>query len=209
MRDIRPARRLGSEAESTELYESTEETKRLTKTRREASPVPVTTIPVATPPTLKQERRAPRGGAGERKILLGAFFLALVVGGLAAFIFLPNATIAMRLRTAPLLVEEEVVIGSEGAVAAGNAFFREVAVTGVVPVENREKVGTRAAGEAMIVNSSTQEQPLREQSRLQTPDGRIFHMVRHAIVPAGTRARVPIEAAAAGGGGNIGPQRLD
>jgi hypothetical protein len=164
---------------------------------------------------LKKSRREPvvKVGHGERKILLVCFGLVGLAALFGAFIFLPTAAVKLYLRTAPLLVDEELHLSSAPAAGsqdiAGTAFFREVALTGSVPVEHTETVGTKATGTAQIINHAGQEQPIKEQSRLVTADGQLFYMQKHAIVPANSQAGVLIEAAEAGTAGNIEPQRLD
>ncbi|MEK7557380.1 MAG: baseplate J/gp47 family protein, partial [Patescibacteria group bacterium] len=91
----------------------------------------------------------------------------------------------------------------------GATFFRQVSVEGTVPVESTEIVGTKATGTVQIVNRTTQEQKIRDRSRLMTKEGVLFYMTRHVIVAPDSRASVEVEAAEAGEVGNIAPQRLN
>lgn len=159
-----------------------------------------------------------RIGHKERRVVGILILLLVVVVLLAGWLFLPKADIRLVLRTAPLLVDEQLVLRSQDTsptnVIPGTAFFRELSVEGTSPVISSEVVGEKAKGTAQIVNRATEEQKIVERSRLVTKDGQLFYMTNHAIVPpasGGTpaRATVQIEAAEAGEEGNIGPQRLD
>jgi hypothetical protein len=70
-------------------------------------------------------------------------------------------------------------------------------------------VGTKATGTVDIVNRTSEDQKIKERSRLVTKDGTLFYMTRSATVGPDSRTSVPVEAAEAGTGGNIEPQRLD
>ncbi len=154
-----------------------------------------------------------RLGRSERNLVLIITLLLVVAGGLAAVIFLPRAEIVLRLRTAPLLVDETVFMGSEtagdGAGVSANTFLKEATVNGSYKVQNREMTGTKASGTAYIVNKTSETQKIKEQSRLITEDETLFYMLKHAIVPPNGSVAVPIEAAEAGEQANIKPQRLD
>lgn len=152
-------------------------------------------------------------GDKERKLIAILLVLVALVLGLAAFLFLPKASVTLTLQTAPLLLDqdlrlENVTMASAGIIPA-TAFIRDLTVQGSSPVQTREVVGTKASGVARIVNRTVDEQQIREQSRLVTEDGTLFYMQRHAIVPPNSALSVPIEAADAGEEGNIEPQRLD
>lgn len=175
------------------------------------------TKPKDAPKLKKSSSKGARVGHKERKIIAGLIVLLLIVGLLGAWLFLPKATITLVLRTAPLLVDEEVVIQAETGsanVVPGTALFREVQVEGVAPVTGVEVVGEKARGTVQIVNRTLEEQSIKEESRLVTEDGTLFYMQGHAIVPPATsgapsRVSVTVEAAEAGEVGNIEPQRLD
>lgn len=234
MRDIRPMQPLKEpdEGEEMELYEASQESKKL---RFTGSKVPVAKIPVPDDMPVthsdadhesKAEKRRPlfvkesdkkagkvRVGRQERRWLLIFFGLVVVLGIIAAVIFLPTAKVEMRLRTAPLLVDEQLTVGTaedtSGAVVPGTAFFREVSVAGTTSVQNTEMVGDKATGTVEIVNRAGETQRLLERSRLVTDDGQLFYMQKHAIVPPNSRVSVAVEADLAGEAGNIEPQRLD
>ncbi len=164
---------------------------------------------------LKKHKRRVNVQVGNRErnsivIFLGLLFIA---GVAATIIFLPTAAIELRLRTAPLLVDEKLIIGSAGGVASsmipGTAFFREVQVNGNSQVESTEIVGTKAVGTVEIVNRTLEQQKIKNKSRLVTDGGILFYMQKHAIVPANSRVSVPVEAAEAGEEGNIEAQKLN
>lgn len=167
----------------------------------------------AAPRTISRIRVGPR----ERKIAVVAALLLIVAAGLAAAIFLPKAEVRLVLRTAPLLVDERLTIRAENAtgdnVVPGSSFFREVPVEDTASVTSTEVVGTKARGTLQLVNRTTEEQKIKEQSRLVTSDGALFFMLRSATLPPSTgtptRASVEVEAAEAGVAGNIAPQRLN
>lgn len=155
-----------------------------------------------------------RIGYKERKIVAVLLILVLLAAGLAAAIFLPKADISLVLATAPLLIDQELTIrGSEASAASniipGSSFVREVKVDGTSPVTSTEVIGTKARGTVTLVNRTTQEQPIREQSRLVTQDGILFYMQRHAIIPPDSSVSVEVEAAEAGEAGNVSSGRLD
>lgn len=164
----------------------------------------------ATTPLVKKYRI--RMGKGERKIMLGLIGLVVVATLLAGVVFLPTAKITLKLRTAPLLVDEEVLIGQASGnnnVVPGTSFYREIAVNRTQPVQHREMVGSKSGGVVEIVNNTTSEQRIKEFSRLQTGDGVMFLMQKYAFVPPGGRVKVEALAAEEGSAGNIEPQRLD
>lgn len=152
-------------------------------------------------------------GRSEKNVIVILSGLLLIAGAAAAIIFLPTANIILTLKTAPLLVDEELVIGDvsslAGNVVPGTTFYREVQIEGSTAVTNSEIVGEKAGGSVAIVNKTTQEQRIKERSRLVTEDGQLFYMIKHAIVPPNSRINVAVEASEAGEEGNIEPQRLD
>lgn len=234
MRDIRPApKKPGMPPPkpfdlppSDELYELTQAVK---PKKLPGKTVPTTSVHVPVPekpqaparplfakvPTTpaKPRRRAMRLGGRERQVLLVLFAVIVLVAFLGALIFLPKADVTLVLKTAPLLVDQELTIRAvetQGAtVVPGAAFFREVPVSGTASVTSTETVGTKATGTVQIVNKTVDEQKIKENSRLVTADGALFYMKGSAFVPANGRLSVPVEAAEAGEAGNIEPQRLD
>lgn len=234
MRDIRPAgRSRHSDNEEWELYEASNAIKHSARqplatgdkrTRLAGQKVPVTNIHAPRAgvqthsdadhePARKRTRAATvRVGGSERRLLLAFFGLVVLASGLAAWLFLPTAAVVLHLRTAPLLVDQELTLGtsSEGVPAIpGTVLLREVAITGSSKVEHTETIGAKAAGAVTIVNRSSGEQKIKESSRLTTKGGRIFFMQQAAFVPPNGRVTVPVEAAEAGAEGNLEAQRLD
>lgn len=170
------------------------------------------------PENLPAKPVAMRVGHKERFILAGLFALILVALGIAGFIFLPKATIALSIQTAPLLVDQKLTIRSanteEANVVPGAAFSRDVNVTASVPVTSKEVVGEKATGTVQIINRTTEEQKIKEKSRLATKDGTLFYMQKYVVVPAASdsspsSASVSVIADLAGTQGNITPQRLN
>lgn len=148
----------------------------------------------------------------DRKFVVGFFGLVVVALVVAALLFLPTAAIELRLKTAPLLVDEKVVVRATGEVSEGVvpgvSFFREVVVDGSIPVETTEAVGSIATGTVEIVNATSEEQKIRERSRLETDGGQLFYMLTHAIVPPQSRREVQVEAAVAGEESNMTEGKL-
>lgn len=144
--------------------------------------------------------------------MVGLLLTALITGGLAAIIFLPTTDIQLVLRTAPLLVDENLTLRAQGegeGVIPGTAFFREVQVEGSQGSSGQEVIGVKTRGTVEIVNRTTQEQKIKEKSRLVTDDGTLFYMQKAAILPSGpSRVAVEVEADVAGEAGNIKPQKL-
>lgn len=167
--------------------------------------------------TIRSKRQHSRKGFSigykERVIVVIIVCLALISGILASVIFLPNANIKLVLRTAPLLVDEHITLQANGdneSTLPGTAFFREVSVEGETPVESKEMIGEKASGSVDLINKTTQEQKIKDQSRLITKDGQLFYMQRSMTIPAGpSRISVPIIADKAGEDGNLSPQKLD
>ncbi len=157
-------------------------------------------------------------GKKERTILLSLLGVAILAAGLAAFIFLPSAKIALTLQTAPLLVDQKLTVSSNAAAIPnaipGSPFIQEVTVQGSSPVTSTEFVGSKAKGTVQLINKTFDEQKIKEKSRLVTKDGVLFYMSGSANIPAGSSGgvggvNVQVEAAAAGPKGNITAQRLD
>jgi len=138
--------------------------------------------------------------------------LALAAGALATIIFLPQGQVELILRTAPLLVDEELRIkpgiATENSIP-GTGFAREVPVSGMYSVASTEVIGQQATGPVQLVNRTFDEQKIKERSRLETADGQLFFMISSATIPGDSRTTVEVEAAKAGPEGNIEPQRLD
>lgn len=204
MRDIKPMGTLPKK-----LY---------SKPRFTGSEVPVAATPVVTemdsPVVAKQPLKSSvRLGDKERKLIAVLLVLVIAVLGLAAFLFLPKAKITLTLQTAPLLLDQELklknVKAAEPGVIPGQMYVRDVSVQGAAAVTSREVIGHKAAGTARIVNKTIDEQKIKEKSRLVTTDGTLFYMQTHAIVPPNGSVTIPIEAAQAGEGGNLKPQRLN
>jgi hypothetical protein len=151
-------------------------------------------------------------GKGERKIMIGLIGLVIIAALISSIIFLPTATINLKLRTAPLLADEEVLIGQandNNKVIPGTSFYREIGTKGSWQVQNREVIGSKSSGTVEVVNNTSTEQKIKEFSRLETKDGILFYMQKHAIVPPNGRVQVEVLAAEEGDAGNIEPQRLD
>lgn len=167
---------------------------------------------------IKKKRVSMRLGRKERMILLALLGVAVLAGALAAFVFLPSATIALTLQTAPLLVDQKLTISSNAAAASnaipGSPFVQEVTVQGSSPVTSTEYVGTKAKGTVQLINKTFDDQKIKEKSRLMTKDSVLFYMLGSATIPAGDSGgvgsvNVQVEAAEAGPKGNITAQRLD
>ena len=152
-------------------------------------------------------------GKSERKVMMGLMGLLIIAALIAAMIFLPTVIIEIRLRTAPLLVDDKVLVGSiesgNETVVPGTSFFREISIGGSQKVEHTEVVGSKSKGEVVIVNKTLSEQKIKERSRLITDEGILFYMDKYAIVPPDSRVRVTVEAAEEGSEGNIESQRLE
>lgn len=194
---------------------------------RSGATVPVHAMRVSSSPTHQPTGSAPappaavrrrmRIGQRERLMISGLLGLMVIAGLLATLLFLPKADIRLVLRTAPLLVDEKLVLsaqaGAAGTVIAGSAFSRDVEVEGTAPVTTTQVVGEKATGTVVIVNRSVEEQKIKEQSRLVTDDGALFYMQTSVTVPPATtvpaRAPVTVAAAEAGEAGNIQPQELN
>ncbi|MCE9643585.1 MAG: hypothetical protein K8Q97_04740 [Candidatus Andersenbacteria bacterium] len=157
-------------------------------------------------------------GTKETKIAMALSAVVLVVAGIAAFIFLPSANIALNIQTAPLLVDQKLSIATNAAAVPnavpGTVFSQQVQIQGGSPVTTTQTIGTKAKGTVRIFNKTFDTQKIKAQSRLATKDGAIFYMQSPAIIPASSgssvsSATVEVEAADAGDQGNLTPQRLD
>ncbi len=176
-------------------------------------------IPVKESKQSKEQSpvRAAHLGVRERAVVLSILAIGLVAALLAGAIFLPKAKIELTLKTAPLLLEEEIKIAAEGGgenTITGTSFFREIEVQGTVQVQGKETIGEKARGTVKIINRSFDEQKIIEHSRLVTTDGQLFYLDKNVTVPAAsasgvTQATATVEAAVAGPEGNIEPQRLN
>ncbi|MEX0650047.1 MAG: baseplate J/gp47 family protein [Candidatus Andersenbacteria bacterium] len=158
------------------------------------------------------KKTSARLGHKERQIMAVFGLLVLLLLGLAATIFLPKATIALTLQTAPLLVDQQLVLSNRTTadpnVIPGTSFEQDITVNGTNPVISSQVVGEKASGVVTLVNQTSQEQPIREQSRLITKDGVLFLMQKHAILQPNSTATVEVEAAEPGPQGNIESGRL-
>ncbi len=187
--------------------------------KRESAPALTPARPLFAPKEVfHTKEQTPHLGHKERKIALALLGLVLLAGGLAAYIFLPKASIKLVLATAPLLVDQPLTLQATTAGAAdtipGTAFMREIKVEGDSPVTSTEIIGAKTKGEVTIINRTLQEQPIKEKSRLVSSDGKLFYMLTPAFVPAAetsalSSAKVTVEAAEAGTAYNLGKQRLN
>lgn len=182
--------------------------------------VPVNTIkvqasvptPVSSP---RPDTRSSRVRLGHRERMIVVVLLALLslAAIMAGVIFLPQADIKLILRTAPLLVEEQLTIRANNTsadnVVPGSAFVREIQVQETASVTSTEVVGSKAAGTVRLLNRSLDEQKIKEQSRLVTKNGTLFYMQTSATIPPNSSTSVTVEAAEAGESGNIAPSRLN
>lgn len=168
--------------------------------------------PLFAKPKQKEAKQPMRLGNRERRAVGILGILALLALAMAGFVFLPKANIELVLQTAPLLVDQQFTLASQSGAAANvipaTAFQKEVAVTGSTPVTSTQTVGEKATGQVTLVNKTTQEQPIKEQSRLVTKDGVLFYMTKHAILAPDSTATVPVEAAEPGEEGNVSSGRL-
>jgi len=159
----------------------------------------------------------PKVGHRERSIIFILLGLVGVIAVLAAVLFLPKADITLVLRTAPLLVDEQITLAMTQAASKslvpGTAFFREVAVEGTQQVASTKIIGAKASGTVYIINRTVEPQSIKEQSRLETADGTLFYMQKGVTVPAAggspAVATVEVVAAEAGDQGNVQKGKLN
>ncbi|MDA1169112.1 MAG: hypothetical protein O3A36_02130 [bacterium] len=165
----------------------------------------------------KKKRISMRLGKKERTLLLSLLFIGLITAGIAAFIFLPKASIALIVKTAPLLIDQKFVISTNPETSPnsipGTVFSQDIRVEGSVPVTSTETIGTKATGTMQLINKTFDEQKIKERSRLITKDNVLFYMKTSATIPAASNSgvasiTVQVEAAEAGEQGNIAPQTL-
>lgn len=219
---------------SDEMYEV--EPRQKAQKKLSGAKVPVTNVHVPPPQEIQQEAKAKpkrplfaksavphkmpkaprkkiRLGRRERITVLTLLGIIAVVALLSAAIFLPSAHVKLVLATAPLLIDQDLTVRATEtdlpSVVPGAGFFRQVAVEGQTQVVSTEMIGTKSSGTVDIVNKTSEEQKIKERSRLVTKDGVLFFMTRAVTVPGDSRASVPVEADQAGEGGNIQPQRLN
>ncbi len=166
----------------------------------------------------RKKRLAMHLGRKERTILLSLLGVVVVMVGIALFIFLPKASIALTIKTAPLLIDQKLTIATNAASTAnavpGSVFTQAADVQGSSPVTSTEKIGTKAKGTVQLINKTFDVQKIKERSRLVTKDGILFYMVSSANIPEASPSgvssvEVQVEAAEAGAQGNIAAQRLD
>ncbi len=159
-----------------------------------------------------------RLGSRERLIVGILLAIAGVTSGLAAIVFLPKADVQLILRTAPLLVDEKIIIAAKdntsSDVIPGSSFFRELEVSGMAPVVSTEIVGEKARGKVVLINRTLEEQKIKSQSRLITSDNKLYYMLSAANIPAAQTNQVAditveVEAAEAGSSGNVSSGKLN
>ncbi len=178
--------------------------------------------PLFAPKEIFEKKEVTRGqsrlGYRERKVVLAFLVLVLLAGGLALYIFLPTATIALNITSAPLLVDQKLNITSAVVAGAnnvpGSVFAREENVEGDVAVQSTEVIGTKTIGEVTLVNRTLTEQKIKEGSRLVSNDGKLFYMQKPAFLEAAVSnspatTTVTVEAAEAGPEYNLDKQKLN
>src|SRR3989344_2853834 len=175
-------------------------------------------VPTNTQKHAKKKRIYMSLGGKERTIILSLLGALALMGGIAAFIFLPTASIALTIQTAPLLVDQKLTIASNNAAVPnaipGSIFTQQVDVQGSSPVTSTEVVGAKATGKVQLINKTFDEQKIKEKSRLVTKEGVLFYMVGSATIPEASPSgvssiTVDVEAAEAGEQGNIAAHRLN
>lgn len=167
---------------------------------------------------LKRKKRiSMRLGKKERTLVLSLLGIGLITAGIAAFIFLPKASIALVIKTAPLLIDQKFIIATQPDTlpnsVPGTVFSQDIHVAGSSPVTSTETVGTKATGAVQLINKTFEEQKIKERSRLITKDNILFYMKTSATIPAASSSgvasvSVQVEAAEAGERGNIAAQTL-
>lgn len=165
----------------------------------------------------KKKRISMRIGRKERTLVLSLLGVVIVTACMAAYIFLPKASIALVVKTAPLLIDQKFTIatnpGNIPNAVPGNIFTQNLNIEGSSPVTSVETVGTKATGKVQLINKTFDEQKIKERSRLITKDNVLFYMTSSATIPAADSAgvasvTVDVEAAEAGPAGNIAAQTL-
>lgn len=166
----------------------------------------------------KKKRISMHLGAKERTILLSLLGVVALTAGIAVFIFLPTATIALTVKTAPLLIDQKLTIATNIAAVPnaipGSVFAQKVDIQGSSPVTSTEVVGTKAKGTLQLINKTFDEQKIKERSRLVTKDNVLFYMTKAVTIPGASPSgvssvTVEVEAAESGEQGNIAPQKLN
>lgn len=166
----------------------------------------------------KKSRASMMLGTKEKKIAWSLFAVVLVTACIAVAIFLPSATIALNVQTAPLLVDQKLTLTtnptSDPNSIAASVFSQQLQIQGSSLVSHTEVIGTKAKGTVQVVNKTFETQKIKEHSRLTAKDGTLFYMLGPAIIPPAEKGSpsavsVQVEAAESGEKGNIQPQVLN
>ncbi|MFT7184602.1 MAG: hypothetical protein ACI9QC_000947 [Oceanicoccus sp.] len=161
--------------------------------------------------------------AGVKKLLTGLLVASILVFGFIAYIVLPGATLYIE-------PASEVITKSVNVTLTPNPndprelktydVESTVELTLSHPASGIVSEGSDASGVVTIINEQELDQPLIEQTRLQTDDGVIFRLQDGVTVPAssgGTPGTIDVNVvadildvngAAVGARGNIGPTRF-
>ena len=138
------------------------------------------------PPEIPPKRELPRRYRSNRKRILAVTIasLALIVFGLLSFF--DNATLAYTPKTAALTFENEIY--SAAKTGEGELLYSVVKLSGdkgkAVAVSGEQDVSRKASGVIVIYNNaSTEPQRLIENTRFESPSGKIYRIQQAISIP--------------------------
>ncbi len=168
-----------------------------------------------------ESARVPNFNRLQRRLLWVGGGVTAIAGYLIAMYFMTSATVTLYAAGSKADIDATVIVDPAGqtdpeeetlagqAVSATNELSTTFAATG------KKDVGTKAAGEMTIANSTGVEQKLIAGTRFAAPDGKIFRSGADVVVPAASlnsygdkingQASVHVTADAAGDAYNLGP----
>lgn len=146
-----------------------------------------------------------------RKIAVGFFALALVVGALVMYVAYARATVTVHPRRTEVSTERVLTLTEDpqGADEVAGQIY-EVTVAGErtsAPSEATVTDGV-ATGFVTLINESNEDQTLVATTRLLTPEGVLFRIKARVNVPAKGRLKTEVYADQPGSAGDIDPSRF-
>lgn len=196
-----PAGRRGKSIRDIPLPESRRKTP--SKKDKEMDEIDVPIVADSTPPPHRSPRR--KRGMPRGKAWLAITAVALVVLFLVLSLF-AGATLAYTPKSAQLSFANDIYTANK--TGEGGLLYSVVKLSGekgaTVPATGEEDVSRKSSGTIIVYNKGGAAQPLVENTRFQTPEGKVYRISRAINIPAGGSVEATVYADQPGESHNIG-----
>jgi hypothetical protein len=154
-----------------------------------------------------------------KKIALKSGFLTLLLLLIAAYFLLPSLTISVQpsfeatadtisFRVSPDDAQVDSVIASNSRNLSGEVQFFTLTAEKVYEASGEEVLGQEVVGEVTLHNEYSRAQPLVVNTRLLSPDNKLYRLKESVNIPAGETVKVAVYADQVSQDMAIGPSRF-